>query len=475
SFMSGAEGESPARFNFLKEEESLLSLLYHLPVGEVSEAPLRGFADTPKPPGPPEEEEEDRAYSQNSTAMPPATAVTSPAVDSYNRTQYCKWPCECPKVTPTCPPGVSLLMDGCDCCKTCARQVGEVCNEADTCDYHKGLYLFTIHTAAQTRLDPSRTTVCCHVNTGCHDMVGTGCEHDGVIYRNGQSFKPSCKYQCVCVNGAIGCVALCTESQPPRVWCQTPRRVKVKGQCCEQWICDEPKRGRKTAPRHAVEALPNPPISFQLTEMQHSSQMSLKTSRRTKSNRRLQQFVAIIYFPHCVDPASPAETRSWHKNCITQTTSWSPCSKTCGRGLSMRISNANEQCELVKESRLCNLRPCEVDITKHIKPGKKCLNIYREEQPSNFTISGCTSKKQYRPKYCGICMDERCCIPYKSKTIDVDFECPNGTGFTWKMMWVQACFCNLSCKNPNDIFAELESYYGYPEVLEAVQHKLKGP
>lgn len=71
----------------------------------------------------------------------------------------------------------------------------------------------------------------------------------------------------------------------------------------------------------------------------------------------------------CVYPAAPAETRSWHKNCITQTTSWSPCSKTCGRGLSLRISNANEQCELVKESRLCNLRPCEVDITKHIKVG----------------------------------------------------------------------------------------------------------
>lgn len=81
-----------------------------------------------------------QSYSQNSTAMPPATAATSPAADLYNRTQYCKWPCECPQVTPTCPPGVSLLMDGCDCCKACARQVGEVCNEADTCDYHKGLY-----------------------------------------------------------------------------------------------------------------------------------------------------------------------------------------------------------------------------------------------------------------------------------------------------------------------------------------------
>lgn len=68
-----------------------------------------------------------------------------------------------------------------------------------------------------------------------------------------------------------------------------------------------------------------------------------------------------------MNPVSPAETRSWHKNCVTQTTSWSPCSKSCGRGLSLRISNANDQCELVKESRLCNLRPCEVDITKHIK------------------------------------------------------------------------------------------------------------
>lgn len=81
-----------------------------------------------------------QAYSQNSTAMPPVAAITTPAVDVYNRTQYCKWPCECPDVTPTCPLGVSLLMDGCDCCKACARQVGEVCNEADTCDYHKGLY-----------------------------------------------------------------------------------------------------------------------------------------------------------------------------------------------------------------------------------------------------------------------------------------------------------------------------------------------
>ncbi|XP_061521048.1 cellular communication network factor 4a isoform X3 [Phycodurus eques] len=170
------------------------------------------------------------------------------------------------------------------------------------------------------------------------DTVGTGCEHDGVIYRNGQSFQPSCKYQCVCVNGAVGCVPLCTESRPPRVWCQNPRRVKVRGRCCDEWICDEPKRGRKTAPRHVAEA-------------------------------------------------PPAELSGWHKNCVSRTTSWSPCSKTCGRGLSLRVSNANRRCEPVKESRLCNLRPCDVDIAKTIKvPTRTRGQEVRERVPRGARI-----------------------------------------------------------------------------------------
>lgn len=99
------------------------------------------------------------------------------------------------------------------------------------------------------------------------------------------------------------------------------------------------------------------------------------------------------------------------------------------------------------------------------QPGKKCLNVYREERAANFTISGCTSTRPYRPKYCGVCTDERCCIPYKSKTVEVEFRCPNGAAFSWKMLWIQACFCNLSCRNPNDIFTDLESYYGYSEII----------
>ncbi|KAL7874233.1 hypothetical protein SRHO_G00052030 [Serrasalmus rhombeus] len=351
-----------------------------LPTSETKPVPLSDFSSS--------------ALSQNSTATPLMTTE----LDPYNRTQYCKWPCKCPKSPSVCPPGVSLLTDGCDCCKACAKQVGETCNEKDTCDYHKGLYCD--YSADKPRYEKG---VCAY-------MMGSGCEYDGVIYRNGQSFQPSCKYRCLCVNGAIGCVPLCTDSLPPRVWCQSPKLVKIPGRCCEQWICDEPRKPRKTSPRHAVE-------------------VSLSTND------------------------------IWHKNCITQTTPWSPCSKTCGRGVSLRISNENAQCEMEKETRLCNLRPCEVDITKHFRPGKKCLNIYREREFQNFTISGCISKKPYWPKYCGVCSDERCCIPYKSKTIEVEFECPNGSIFTWKYMWINACFCNLSCRNPNDIFSELQPFY----------------
>lgn len=55
------------------------------------------------------------------------------------RRQFCQWPCKC-RARPYCAPGVSSVLDGCGCCKTCARQIGEACNERDICDPHKGMY-----------------------------------------------------------------------------------------------------------------------------------------------------------------------------------------------------------------------------------------------------------------------------------------------------------------------------------------------
>lgn len=60
--------------------------------------------------------------------------------DASSRPQFCKWPCECPPSPPRCPLGVSLITDGCECCKMCAHQLGENCTEAAVCDPHRGLY-----------------------------------------------------------------------------------------------------------------------------------------------------------------------------------------------------------------------------------------------------------------------------------------------------------------------------------------------
>ncbi|KAJ7338151.1 hypothetical protein JRQ81_010771 [Phrynocephalus forsythii] len=339
--------------------------------------------------------------SVTTTMLPPATSVVT---EAYTRKEYCKWPCQCPEAVPACPTGISLLTDGCDCCKMCAKQVGENCTEADVCDVHRGLYC-----------DYSRDRPRYEIGV-CAQIVGVGCLLNGIRYKNGESFQPNCKYNCTCIDGAVGCIPLCTDSKPPLVWCPNPRHIKVTGQCCEQWVCDHSKKIRKTSPRHISSA---------------------------------------VY---------EGEIELWQKNCLLQTSSWSPCSKTCGMGISTRISNDNEQCHLMKESRLCNLRPCEEDIIKHIKPGKKCLAVYRRDEALNYTLSGCASKVAYRPKYCGLCVDDRCCTPYKSKTIEVSFQCPDGTEFSRKIMWINACFCHLTCKNPNDIFADLAHYHDYSEV-----------
>lgn len=52
----------------------------------------------------------------------------------------CSQPCACPAAPPPCPIGTSLVLDGCGCCKVCARQIGEPCNLLEPCDHHKELY-----------------------------------------------------------------------------------------------------------------------------------------------------------------------------------------------------------------------------------------------------------------------------------------------------------------------------------------------
>ena len=75
-------------------------------------------------------------------------------------------------------------------------------------------------------------------------VEGDNCVFDGVIYQSGETFQPSCKYQCACQDGQVGCVPRCEEDLLlPQPDCPAPRKVKVPGECCEKWICDSKETG----------------------------------------------------------------------------------------------------------------------------------------------------------------------------------------------------------------------------------------
>ncbi|XP_016369498.1 cellular communication network factor 6 [Sinocyclocheilus rhinocerous] len=312
------------------------------------------------------------------------------ATGLVERRQFCSWPCKC-GVRPPCAPGVSSILDGCGCCKTCARQIWESCNERDVCDPHKSMYC-----------DFSKDQPRYEVGV-CAYMMGVGCDLNGAHYDNGQAFQPSPLYKCTCIAGAIGC---------------TPAFIqKPAGMCSSAALQGSLPAGLKSnqSPKHQQD-----------------------TTYRTMSAYR--------------DPPL-----AWKKNCLVQTTSWSPCSRTCGIGISIRVNNDNSKCEMRKERRLCLLRPCDKNALKGLKMprGKTCRPKFQASKAEKLSLSVCTSVKKHRPTYCGTCTDKRCCIPNKSKMVNIEFHCKGGSNVRWKMQWITSCVCQRKCNNANDMFSEL--------------------
>ncbi|XP_056620997.1 cellular communication network factor 6 [Triplophysa dalaica] len=306
------------------------------------------------------------------------------------RRQFCSWPCKC-GVRAQCAPGVSSVLDGCGCCKTCAQQIGKSCNERDICDPHKSLYC-----------DFSKDQPRYEVGV-CSYMMGVGCDLNGAHYDNGQAFQSSPLYKCTCIAGAIGCTPVFIE--------------KPAGMLSATGLQGKTPAGLKSNSSH-----------------KHQQD----TTYRTMSAYR--------------DPPL-----AWKKNCLVQTTPWSACSRTCGIGISVRVNNDNSKCEMRKERRLCLLRPCEKKALKGMKmpKGKTCRPKFQENKAEKLVLSGCTSVKKYRPMYCGICTDKRCCIPNKSKIVKIEFRCKGGSNVLWKMQWIISCVCQKKCNDPEDMFSEL--------------------
>ncbi|XP_030597832.1 CCN family member 2b [Archocentrus centrarchus] len=324
--------------------------------------------------------------------------------------QDCSQPCACPTDPAPCLLGSSLVMDGCGCCKVCARQLGEPCSLLEPCDHHKELYCdYALHS---------------HTETGiCMAQEGQTCDLRGVIYRSGESFQPSCKHHCVCINGEIGCVSLCVSKvRLPSPDCPYPHHIQIPGKCCEEWICHQ-------TPQYQL---------FQSGIAGSSQIQSLPSSYPTLVLKNTS--------PLGLPEENPRD------NCIIQTTEWSQCSASCGMGVSFRITNNNQHCQLERQTRICTVRPCNSHQEKEIKRGKKCVRTPKAQQWIHFKLSGCSSIRAYKPKFCGVCTDDRCCTPRTTITAEVEFHCPEGDIFTKKMMFIKTCSCHYDCPQDNDIF-----------------------
>ncbi|GIZ03260.1 hypothetical protein CEXT_305652 [Caerostris extrusa] len=106
------------------------------------------------------------------------------------------------------------------------------------------------------------------------------------------------------------------------------------------------------------------------------------------------------------------------KHCQPFTGEWTTCSTTCGMGVSTRVSNANPECQLKNETRLCLLRPCstednpQVSIPHGHHKNHVCRATVRSTTPIRLTDEGnCTSVALYQPKYCGFCTTPAAATP----------------------------------------------------------------
>ncbi|XP_038146329.1 CCN family member 1 [Cyprinodon tularosa] len=360
-------------------------------------------------------------------------------------TADCPVVCECPAVPPSCPPGISSVPDGCGCCKVCAAQLNQDCHEGRPCDHHKGL-------ECNYGNDVGHTHGICRAKA-----EGRSCEYNGRIYQNGENFRAGCKHQCTCIDGAVGCMSLCPSHVPlASPSCPAPKLVKVPGQCCLSIDCHKgttvvpPAHRRPKPPTYRpYPFIPYP--GYQYAKPYQKPYRNLypykpKKEKGTMGNELLE--VQGTWDK----PRGNKDLTVWSKlgdQCVVQTTSWSQCSRTCGMGVSSRVTNDNARCKLVKETRLCNIRPCS-SMSIPVKRGRKCSRTHKAPEPHRLSYAGCRSTRLYRPNYCGVCRDGRCCSPRRTRTANVTFACPDGDLFSRSVMFIQSCKCSDECNHLNE-------------------------
>lgn len=350
-------------------------------------------------------------------------------------TASCPVKCKCPVKALVCPAGVSAVLDGCGCCKVCAAQLNQDCSPHRPCDHEKGL-------ECNYGNEVSMHEGVCRAKT-----EGLSCDYNGRMYQHGERFRAGCKHQCSCIDGAVGCSPLCNNKLPAASpSCPYPRLIKTPGKCCYTidchkgtwhlpWIKKVPPP-KEQEPRHGYYSVLHRPNK----ELRLANDLSDAKTPHWENE----------YSLHSLPEENVIMKRIKANDCPVQTTSWSECSRSCGMGISLRISNKNPECKLHKETRICTIRPCHSLIVPS-KKVQKCSSTQKAPGPLRLSYGECVSVRLYRPNYCNVCTDGRCCSPRKTRTLQVSFACPNGERLQKSTMFIQSCKCSNNCSHLNEV------------------------
>ncbi|CAJ0965965.1 unnamed protein product [Ranitomeya imitator] len=324
----------------------------------------------------------------------------------------CPLTCECSEV-PTCPQGATPVLDSCGCgCTVCVRGLGSVCDGLRPCDVARNLM-------CDYQEDPSWQQGVCKVH---HER--RSCLHNGNEILHGREFELGCESYCKCEDGNINCAPLCPPlEKPTNPNCKEMRLVTVPGQCCAQWRCLEESSGLEDSNETRNDY---PTLEDKSTD----EEANIRTRRDA---------------PDSGDPEQDEELLEEPQPCKPDT-EWTPCSRTCGFGNSLRIVYEKETCIPKAEKRMCMIRPCKGQYPNAnytvLKANNVCSHVMRWSHPSHLRFRDCLSSRPLLPKFCGLCSDGRFCTPLLSETRPVLFRCSHlNRKVTRQVMWVQRCQC----------------------------------
>lgn len=283
-----------------------------------------------------------------------------------------------------CGPGIASVLDKCGCCKICPKQLHEECDSDNPCDVTKNLYCSFSEPGGGKGV--------------CAATPGRSCFIDGNVYLNGQSFSRGSRYSCTCYDSDIMCRPACPTIFRMFKNCANLRLIRKTGKSCEELVCSKFRTYKKV-------------------DIESSS-----TPELAKGPKPLMKSTTL------------------RSGCPTRrpTTRWSPCSKSCGWGISYRHKIKKNGCRSVKEIRLCQVRHCKKSATKIKFQQKKARREIRRVvtgSPVRYSFLGCKSKI-YVPRYCSAS-----CFPKRTKTLSVSFLCKNGKAFKKQMMQIKSCKC----------------------------------